>query len=245
MVATDDTGEGDLDTILTLVQGQCEEDFSDVSTVIVPNPILTEEETTKPIDGEKKPNEALADIATQIIGETLEQNKFLIIENIDPTSGLKLSEIVKHECLRAGDHVEIVNEFYVALAMIEQGYNPSIVIVDIEQIKGLSNGFYQMPTEQLPIGSLRRSGAEVIITTTIDNKPKAVTASLQGANSIVTKPIAQYELRIAIERILKERRNSRIIEGISQTALKDKLTGLFNRRYLEHFFDEEVKRVKS
>ena len=77
----------------------------------------------------------------------------------------------------------------------------------------------------------------------IDSKVKGIE---MGADDYLIKPVNQQELKTCIKSLLKKKvyldKLCTKYEMAVYTAITDKLTGLYNRGYFDHFLDREIKR---
>lgn len=88
----------------------------------------------------------------------------------------------------------------------------------------------------------------IIMVTGLDSKDDLVQGLEAGADDYIIKPIHHSELRVRLKnaiRILQlETRLKNSLNEISELSIRDALTGAFNRGYLDHQLNQEVKRAQ-
>jgi two-component system cell cycle response regulator len=87
---------------------------------------------------------------------------------------------------------------------------------------------------------------QIVVITNLRDLHSKIKGIELGADDFLIKPINSYELRVRISALLKKKRYiDRIHENYETAvhyAITDRLTGLYNRAYFEHFLGLEIKR---
>lgn len=87
----------------------------------------------------------------------------------------------------------------------------------------------------------------LILLTAQDSKASIVAGLAAGADEYLIKPVEQAELTVRLKtarRILELEANLKgSLEEIKRLSMRDPLTGIYNRRYLDDRFPQEVKRA--
>lgn len=127
-----------------------------------------------------------------------------------------------------------------ALALIRNGYYP-LVITD-----------WVMPVMDGPelCSAIRNLGLEhytyLILLTSRDSKENIIAGLEAGADEYLIKPVAPEELTVRLKtarRIIElESSLKQSMEEVRLLSMRDPLTGIYNRRYLEDRLHQEVKR---
>ncbi len=128
-----------------------------------------------------------------------------------------------------------------ALELYDKGYFP-IIVTDwvMPEMDGLEL-----------CRAIRSRGSEryayIILMTSQDSKENLVTGLEGGADEYLVKPVNQAELNVRLKtarRILDlENSLKNSLEEIKNLSLKDPLTGLYNRRYLNERLPQEIVRA--
>ncbi len=158
----------------------------------------------------------------------------LVIED-DPAAASSLESALK----TAGYRAWLVNSPQEGLTMLRTGNFP-VVITELRSPK--MNGA-QFTHEAHKISA----GVNVLVLTPYSFVSSAVEAMEAGAYGYITKPLNSSEIRIVVERAVERYfllSTSDDKDYLVDLAVKDGLTGLFNRRYFNELINVEVNRVK-
>ncbi|MDD5464728.1 MAG: diguanylate cyclase [Candidatus Omnitrophica bacterium] len=91
------------------------------------------------------------------------------------------------------------------------------------------------------------AGTNILVLTPYSFISSAIEAMEEGAYGYITKPLSSSEIRIVVERAVERYfllSTSDEKEYLVDLAVRDGLTGLFNRRYFNELINVEVNRVK-
>ncbi len=87
---------------------------------------------------------------------------------------------------------------------------------------------------------------QVLMVTGLNDLDSKIKGIELGADDFLVKPVNQYELRARINALMKKKNYLdqlyRDYENAFSSAISDKLTGLYNRSYFDHFIRIELKR---
>ncbi len=89
---------------------------------------------------------------------------------------------------------------------------------------------------------------QIVALTNLQDMQSKIKGIELGADDYLVKPINKHELRVRIRSLIKKKayldslRNE--YASAVQTAITDRLTGLYNRAYFEHFIKLEIKRAE-
>ncbi len=140
-------------------------------------------------------------------------------------------------------HVEQSSSMAEALHMIDNGYVPEIVMLDVGELPAPNAANMQAFNDAL--SSIGKKGSSIIAVSDYEKKVHAALAKKHGAREILIRPITPAELHIAIDEVLQHRRDQAYLEGITKLAVRDPLTGLYNRRYFDHVLSTEIEKLKK
>jgi len=121
----------------------------------------------------------------------------------------------------------------------ERFFNIAFVDIGLPDIDGL---------ELISRLKERRPDMDVIMATGYASLETAVRALNEGAAAFVTKPLNMDEVLARVRDILEKQRlvmeNRRLLEEMSELAIRDELTGLYNRREMNRLLVEEANRSR-
>ena len=158
----------------------------------------------------------------------------LVIED-DPQAASTLESALK----LAGYHVWIVDNPQKGIEVLRSG---SFAVVITELRSSIMNGI-QFVKEARKISA----GTNILVLTLYSFISSAIEAMEVGAYGYITKPLNSSEIRIMVERAVERYfllSTSDDKDYLVDLAVKDALTGLFNRRYFNELINIEVNRVK-
>ncbi len=158
----------------------------------------------------------------------------LVIENDSQAASLLESTLKS-----AGYHVWIVDNPQKGLEILRSGSFP-VVITELRS--SIMNGI-QFIKEARKISA----GTNILVLTLYSFISSAIEAMEAGAYGYITKPLNTSEIRIMVERAVERYfllSTSDDKDYLVDLAVKDGLTGLFNRRYFNELINIEVNRVK-
>lgn len=113
---------------------------------------------------------------------------------------------------------------------------PDIILLDME-MPGRSG----LDLLKLLKGNERLRDVPVIIITAHEDSTVQVRCWEAGCVDFVTKPLVMMTLQKRIETHIRLKQST---DKLSELAMRDSLTDAYNRRYLEHYFEQEEKRRK-
>lgn len=158
----------------------------------------------------------------------------LVVEDDQKTAGLLESTLQS-----AGYHVWMAVDPNEGLELLRSNTFP----VAITELRSLRMGATQFTREANKISP----GTHVIVVTLYSLINSAIEAMEAGAYGYITKPLNTSEIRIVVERaverffLLSTREDK---EYFVDLAVRDGLTGLFNRRYFNELIKIEFNRIK-
>lgn len=215
-------------------------------TVIVASPHETLERTVENL----APYRDDVSTAKDLIGQKEPKIfNFLLIGN-ESTNGKPdsktLSEMIVFPTRRARRnpieyHIEKSSSMAEALHMFDNGYTPEIVMLDVGELPIPCAANMQAFNDALI--SVGKKGSSIIVVSDYDKKVYAALARKHGAKEILIRPITPAELHIAIDEVLQHRRDQAYMKGITDLAVRDPLTGLYNRRYFDYVLSTEIRRL--
>jgi len=89
---------------------------------------------------------------------------------------------------------------------------------------------------------------QIVALTNLQDMESKVKGIELGADDYLVKPINKHELRVRIRSLVKKKAYLDSLKNeyasAVQTAITDRLTGLYNRAYFEHFISLEIKRAE-
>ena len=89
---------------------------------------------------------------------------------------------------------------------------------------------------------------QIVALTNLQDMESKIKGIELGADDYLVKPINKHELRVRIRSLVKKKAYLDSLKNeyasAVQTAITDKLTGLYNRAYFEHFINLEIKRAE-
>jgi two-component system cell cycle response regulator len=145
------------------------------------------------------------------------------------------------QALRAPFEVEVTPDPNEALARAEAG-DPDLFLVSLSLAAG--DGL-RLCTQLRTLDGLRQT--PVVLITNADETPLLMRALDLGVNDYIIRPIDANELRARVRtqlrrKLYQERLRSTVTSAV-ELAIKDPLTGLHNRRYLDAHLDSELARA--
>jgi len=158
----------------------------------------------------------------------------LVIED-DPQAASCLESTLK----LAGYHVWIINNPQKGIEILHSG---SFAAVITELRSSIMNGI-KFIKEARKVSA----GTNILVLTHYSFISSAIEAMEAGAYGYITKPLNTSEIRIMVERAVERYfllSTSDDKDYLVDLAVKDGLTGLFNRRYFNELINIEVNRVK-
>jgi two-component system cell cycle response regulator len=162
--------------------------------------------------------------------------KILLIDDEEEILDL-LSRILKDE----GYEICIAKDGFEGLAQFEK-YQPDLIISDVKMPR--DNGIDILK-------QLKNTGAEVdvIILTGHSDEATAIECLKLGAYDYLVKPLEDINILIkAVNRALEkkhlEKKNKELVAQLEELAIRDPLTGFYNHKQLEIYFDDEIMRSK-
>ena len=95
-------------------------------------------------------------------------------------------------------------------------------------------------------GKERTKNIQIIAITSMNDLDSKVKGIESGADDYLGKPVNKHELKSRVKSLLKKKEYLDKLcakyEMAVQSAITDKLTGLYSRGYFDHFLDLEIKR---
>jgi two-component system cell cycle response regulator len=95
-------------------------------------------------------------------------------------------------------------------------------------------------------GKERTKNIQIIAITSMNDLDSKVKGIESGADDYLGKPVNKHELKSRVKSLLKKKayldKLCAKYEMAVQSAITDKLTGLYSRGYFDHFLDLEIKR---
>lgn len=89
---------------------------------------------------------------------------------------------------------------------------------------------------------------QIVALTNLQDMESKIKGIELGADDYLVKPINKHELRVRIRSLVKKKAYLDSLKNeyasAVQTAITDRLTGLYNRAYFEHFISLEIKRAE-
>lgn len=87
---------------------------------------------------------------------------------------------------------------------------------------------------------------QILIVTSLQDLDSKIKGIELGADEYLVKPVNRYELNVRVSALMKKKayldKLTRNYENAFSSAITDRLTGLYNRSYFDHFIDIELKR---
>jgi two-component system cell cycle response regulator len=88
---------------------------------------------------------------------------------------------------------------------------------------------------------------QIVAITSLEDMESKIKGIELGADDYLVKPINKYELRVRVKALITKKAYLDSLRDDYETAvysaITDKLTGLYNRAYFEHFLNLEIKRA--
>ncbi len=89
---------------------------------------------------------------------------------------------------------------------------------------------------------------QILILTNLRDLESKIKSIELGADEYIMKPVNKHELRVRVRALMNKKayldKLCEDYECAFSSAIKDKLTGLYNRNYLDHYLEIELKRCK-
>ena len=139
-------------------------------------------------------------------------------------------------------HVKLLKDGLEVLDFVEK-HNTDLIILDIllphmdgfEVCKVLKN---RHDTKNI----------QILILTNLGDLESKIRGIELGADEYIIKPIDKYELRARIHTLINKKAYldelCKNYESAFSSAIKDKITGLYNRSYFNHYLEIELKRCR-
>ena len=165
----------------------------------------------------------------------MQQDVNILVVEDDP----KTARLLESTLQSAGYHVWMAADPNEGLKLLSSNTFP-VAITELRSLKMSATQFTREANKVSP-------GTHVIVVTLYSLINSAIEAMEAGAYGYITKPLNTSEIRIVVERaverffLLSTREDK---EYFVDLAVRDGLTGLFNRRYFNELIKIEFNRIK-
>ncbi|MDO8489116.1 MAG: diguanylate cyclase, partial [Candidatus Omnitrophota bacterium] len=162
------------------------------------------------------------------------ETNILVVEDNE-----KAASVLESTLKTAGYHVWLAKDYKEAMDFLRANQFP-VAITELHSPK--MNGLQF--TQQVHKIS---EGTNVLVLTPYSFVGSAIEAMEGGAYGYITKPLNTSEVRIMVERAVERYfllANTNDKEYFEDLAVRDGLTGLFNRRYFNELINFEINRLK-
>ena len=152
----------------------------------------------------------------------------------------KASKLIQYYLHGEPYQIEFASNGSEAISLAQQK-KIDLILLDI-LLPGLS-GFEVC---RLLKGKEKTSNVQIVLMTGLRDLESKIKGIELGADDYLIKPINRHELRARVKSLIKKKAYLDSLhasyERAVNSAITDKLTGLYNQAYLKHFLDFEIKR---